>query len=70
MDYAGIAISAGSACNSGKLMPSNVLLAMGYSPKQALCGLRLTLGRQTTLEDIEWTAMVLQQVLERLFAKV
>ena len=70
MNLAGIAISAGSACHSGKLSPSPILLAMGYSEKEALRGLRLTLGRETTLEDIDWTAMVLKQVLNRLMPKL
>lgn len=66
LNLAGIGISAGSACHSGKVSPSPVLLAMGYSETAAKRGIRLTLGRDTTLEDIEWTAMVLKQVLERL----
>ena len=66
MNLAGIAISAGSACHSGKLSPSPILLAMGYTEKEALRGIRLTLGKETTLEDIDWTAMVLKQVLNRL----
>lgn len=66
MNLAGIGISAGSACHSGKLSPSPILLAMGYSPNAALGGIRLTLGRDTTVADIDWTAMVLKQVLERL----
>jgi cysteine desulfurase len=65
MNLAGIAISAGAACNSGKLNPSPILLAMGLSDRAAKCGIRLTLGRQTTVADIDWTAMVLQQVLQR-----
>ena len=70
MNLAGIAISAGSACHSGKLSPSPILLAMGYSEKEALRGIRLTLGIETTLEDIDWTAMVLKQVLNRLMPKL
>jgi len=66
LNLAGIAVSAGSACHSGKLSPSPVLLAMGYSQQIALAGLRLTLGRSTTADDIDWTAMVLKQVLQRL----
>ncbi|GAC1461056.1 MAG: cysteine desulfurase family protein [Chamaesiphon sp.] len=66
LNLAGIAISAGSACHSGKLSPSPVLLAMGYSDLSALGGIRLTLGRDTTAEDVDWTALVLKQVLERL----
>jgi cysteine desulfurase len=66
MNLAGIGISAGSACHSGKLSPSPVLLAMGCDRVAALSGIRLTIGRETTAADIDWTAMVLKQVLERL----
>ncbi len=66
LNLAGIAISAGAACHSGKLSPSPVLLAMGFSDAISRSGIRLTLGRETTPSDIEWTAMVLKQVLQRL----
>lgn len=66
LNLAGIGISAGSACHSGKLNPSPVLLAMGYNSLAAKRGIRLTLGKHTTQADIDWTAMVLQQVLARL----
>ncbi|OUL28642.1 cysteine desulfurase [Nostoc sp. T09] len=66
LNLAGIGISAGAACHSGKLSPSPILLAMGYSEKAALGGIRMTLGRETTEADIDWTAMVLKQVLQRL----
>ncbi|MEP0870957.1 cysteine desulfurase [Trichocoleus desertorum AS-A10] len=66
MNLAGIAISAGSACHSGKTTPSPILLAMGYSDRLAKGGIRFTLGRDTTIADIDWTATVFQQVLERL----
>lgn len=66
MNLAGIAISAGAACQSGALTPSPILLAMGYSERAAKTGIRLTLGRHTTTADIDWAAMVLQQVLARL----
>jgi|GEM_PF-4190815 len=39
---------------------------MGYPEKAAFGGIRLTLGRDTTAADIDWTAMVLKQVLQRL----
>ncbi|MBR8829768.1 MAG: cysteine desulfurase [Chlorogloea purpurea SAG 13.99] len=68
LNLAGIGISAGAACNSGKLNPSPVLLAMGYKPQQALTGIRLTLGRDTVEADIDWTAMVLEQILDRCLA--
>lgn len=65
MNLAGIGISAGSACHSGKLTPSPILKAMGYCDRAAKCGIRLTLGRHTTVEDVDWTATVLQQVVTR-----
>ncbi|ASC71389.1 cysteine desulfurase [Halomicronema hongdechloris C2206] len=68
MNLAGIGISAGSACHSGKLSPSPILKAMGYSDREAKCGIRLTLGRHTTEADVDWAAMVLQQVLTRSLA--
>jgi cysteine desulfurase len=66
LNLAGIGISAGAACHSGKLSPSPILLAMGYSEKAALGGIRMTLGRDTTEADVDWTAMVLKQVLQRI----
>lgn len=69
MNLAGIGISAGSACHSGKVAPSPILQAMGYGDRLATGGIRLTLGRQTTVADIDWTAMVLKQILERLTPK-
>lgn len=65
MNLAGIGISAGAACNSGTLTPSLILKAMGYGDRAAKCGIRLTLGRHTTAEDVDWAAMVLKQVLAR-----
>ncbi len=52
LDRAGICGSAGSACTSGSLAPSHVLLAMGFSPQLASAHLRLTLGRSTTAEEV------------------
>jgi len=66
MHLAGIAISAGSACNSGRSVPSSTLLAMGLGDRQAQGGVRFTLGHHTTDADIDWTATVFQQVLSRL----
>lgn len=66
LNLAGIGISAGAACNSGKLYPSPVLLALGYDAQSAVGGIRLTLGRETTAADMDWTAFVLQQILNRL----
>jgi len=62
LELTGIAISAGSACH-GKSTPSPVLLAMGYHESKVI---RLSLGRDTTTADVDWVAMVLKQVLQRL----
>lgn len=70
LNLAGIGISSGSACHSGKLSPSPILKAMGYSDAVALGSIRLTLGRDTTEADVDWTAMVLKQVLGRLMPKL
>ncbi|NMG58791.1 cysteine desulfurase [Geitlerinema sp. P-1104] len=63
LNLAGIAISSGSACHSGKLAPSPVLLAMGYPERLARAGIRLTLGRDTRSADIDWTAQVLKPLV-------
>jgi len=52
LDLAKIAVSAGSACSSGKVTPSQVLLAMGISSDLAACALRVSLGWETTTEEI------------------
>ncbi len=52
-DLAGIAVSSGSACSSGKVQPSHVLEAMGVGPKLAQGAVRLSLGWSTTEADIE-----------------
>lgn len=70
LNLAGIGISSGSACHSGKTIPSPVLLAMGYTAQESLGGIRLTLGKQTTAADIDWTAIVLRQVLDRVSPKL
>jgi cysteine desulfurase len=70
LNLAGIGISSGSACNSGKITPSPILLAMGYSKTMAVGGIRLSLGRETTEADIDWTVIAMEQILERLMPKV
>ena len=52
LDLAGYAVSAGSACSSGKVKASAVLQSMGLNSEQASCGLRVSLGPETTIEDI------------------
>jgi cysteine desulfurase len=52
-DLAGIAVSSGSACSSGKVQPSHVLKAMGFGPQLAQGALRLSLGWSTTVAEID-----------------
>jgi cysteine desulfurase len=52
-DLAGIAISSGSACSSGKVQPSHVLKAMGFGPQLAQGALRLSLGWSTTAAEVD-----------------
>jgi cysteine desulfurase len=66
LDLEGIAASTGSACSSSTLEPSHVLLALGLSHEMAHGSLRLTLGRGTTEEDIDYVLEVLPKVVERL----
>ena len=65
LDMQGVAASSGSACKTGNPEPSSVLLAMGYTPAQALGGLRLTVGRPTTPEDIEFAVDALVSTVEK-----
>ena len=53
MDLAGIAISAGSACSSGKTKPSHVLRAMDASEEEAMSAIRVSLGWNSTAEDAD-----------------
>ncbi|GIT92243.1 aminotransferase [Jannaschia pagri] len=53
LDLAGIAVSAGSACSSGKVRESAVLRAMGYGPAEADCAIRVSMGPTTTEQDVE-----------------
>ncbi len=65
LDLAGICVSAGAACASGSLTPSHVLSAMGLSPKQAHESLRLSLGRTTTLADVDRVIAALVEQVPR-----
>lgn len=66
LDEAGICASSGSACASGSLEPSHVLLAIGRSPRLASASLRLTLGRGTTDEDVDTLLAVIPAAVDRL----
>ena len=66
LDQAGICGSSGSACTSGSLDPSHVLLAIGLPHEIAHGSLRLTLSEKTTLEDIDYTVDKLKEIIARL----
>ena len=68
LDFAGTAASSGSACTSGALEPSHVLLALGLPADLAQASLRLTLGRDNTQEDVEHVLRVLPELVGRLRA--
>lgn len=66
LDLKGISASTGSACTSGSLEPSHVLLALGISHELAQGSLRLSLDEDNTLEDVEYVLEVLPEVVEKL----
>jgi cysteine desulfurase len=68
LDFEGIAASSGSACTSGSLEASHVLLAMGLAHEVAHGSLRLTLGRQNTRDDVDRVLEVLPPIVEKLRA--
>lgn len=67
-DMKGMAASSGSACTSGSLDPSHVLMAMGLSHTTAHGSLRLSLGKATTEDDIDYIIRELQPIADRLRA--
>ena len=67
LDMKGVAASSASACKTGNPDPSDVLLAMGYSREQALGGLRLTVGKDTSEDDIDYAVEVVAETVEKLY---
>jgi cysteine desulfurase len=65
LDLAGIAVSTGSACSSGRVEPSHVLIAMGLTEEEAKSTVRFSLSRMTTEEEIARAIAVLHEVLPR-----
>lgn len=66
LDQLGICASSGSACTSGSLDPSHVLLAIGLPHEIAHGSLRLTLSEETTLEEIDFVVDELKKIIKRL----
>lgn len=65
LDVEGFACSSGSACKTGDPEPSDVLLALGYPPQWALGSLRISLGTQTTSEDVDTFLDILPRTIKR-----
>lgn len=68
LDLQGVACSTGAACSSGSTEPSHVLLAAGLSHEDARSSLRLSLGRPTTAEEIDYAIATIPAVVERIRA--
>lgn len=66
LDRAGIGASSGAACSAGSLEPSHVLLALGWDETAAQEGVRFTMGRSTTWEDLEYVVEVLRREVQRI----
>lgn len=65
LDMLGVAASTGSACTSGSIDPSHVLIAMGFSPEWSHGSLRLTLGKENTEADIDAVVSALPGIVEK-----
>jgi cysteine desulfurase len=66
LDLKGVCASSGSACMVGSVVASHVLLAMGLPMEHARSAVRFSLGKQTTVEEIEATGAAISQIVERL----
>lgn len=66
LDLEGFAVSSGSACNSGSILPSHVLLAMGFDKMAAQSAVRVSIGPSTTEEELELFAGALERVVSRI----
>ena len=66
MDLNGIAVSSGSACSSGSLDPSHVLLAMGVPIEISHGSIRFSFGKHNTMEEVDYAVDKLKETLERL----
>jgi cysteine desulfurase len=68
LDLRGLAVSTGSACSSGAIEPSHVLIAMGLPLDRARASIRFSLGKQSTEEEIDWALSLVPETVARLRA--
>ena len=68
LDLAGVAVSSGSACSSGSLEPSHVLLALGLPEELAHGSIRFSFGKHNTMEEVDYVVDVLKNGVEKLRA--
>lgn len=66
LDLKGLSVSSGAACSSGAIEPSHVLLAMGLSAERARGSLRISMGKQTTNEEVDFAIQVIPETVARL----
>jgi cysteine desulfurase len=66
LDLKGLAVSTGAACSSGAIEPSHVLTAMGLAPERARASLRFSLGKQNSIEDVEFAVGLVPETVARL----
>ncbi|MDP1678374.1 MAG: aminotransferase class V-fold PLP-dependent enzyme, partial [Bacteroidota bacterium] len=66
MDLKGVAVSSGSACTSGSVQPSHVLLAMGRDPKTTQATIRFSFGKFTTIEEVERAGNIFCSIVQSL----
>ncbi|MGN0806033.1 MAG: cysteine desulfurase family protein [Candidatus Coproplasma sp.] len=66
LDLQGIAVSTGSACSSGAVTPSHVLLSMGLGEKRAKSAVRFTFGKYNTEKEVDKTVEILRQAVKKI----
>ncbi|MER3558763.1 MAG: cysteine desulfurase NifS, partial [Armatimonadota bacterium] len=69
LDRVGVGASSGAACSAGSLEPSHVLMALGWDETAAQEGVRFSLGRHTTDEDIDYTVAMLELIVAQIRAR-
>jgi len=66
LDFKGICASSGSACSSASVEPSHVLIGMGMGHDRAVGSLRFSFGKDSTIDDVDYTVNALSEVVEQL----